>query len=97
MATTKNALVQIHELVSTFVTRQKGTWGHEEWEDLLAKLAKLGFEVNDEMKRRVGNLLEESKALFFIMPTAVAPKKKTTAKQPAAKTVAKKPAAKKKA
>ena len=75
----KNTTQKLLDLAGKFVTEQGGTWGHGEWETLLADAAKLGVELNDESRRNLGNILEASK--YFHRVTAVAkPKAKAKAK-----------------
>ena len=95
MAPSKNALQKVLELAGSFVTGQKGTWEHADWENLLNKLAAQGVPVTDETKRNLGNILEASK--FFYQLPAANPAKPAKKKAAAKKAVAKKPAAKKKA
>ncbi len=94
MAPVKNALQKVLEMAGTFVTTQKGTWDHGDWERLLETLDSQGVVASDETKRNLGNILEASK-YFYQLPVAPA-KKKAAAKKPAAKKSAAKPAAKKK-
>lgn len=93
MAAVKNTLVKLLDHVGSFVIKQKGSWNHADWEAFLGDVEKMGFPLDDETKRRVGNLLEESKELYGKMPAAPAKKKAAAKKKPAAK---KKAAAKKK-
>ena len=82
MAAAKNGLGKLLDLAGSFVTKQRGTWDHEAWEDLLDKVAKLGFELNDENKRNLGNILEASRHFYSNMPAQ--PKKKAATKKKAA-------------
>ena len=59
MATTNNALGKLLDLAVKFVIDHKGSWEHADWEALLAQVPKTGFEVDDENKRNLGNILEE--------------------------------------
>ena len=85
MPPAKNAVQKILEEAGKFVAAHGGTWVHEDWEGFLAQIEKQGFVLNDELKRNVGNILEASKGLYHVMPSA-------SAKKPAAKKVAKKAA-----
>lgn len=92
MPAAKDGYTQVLDLVGKFVTKQKGTWNHEDWENLLASVEKLGYSMDDETKRNLGNVLESSKYFYLSMPKA-ASKKKASAKKAATK---KAPARKKK-
>lgn len=89
MPSAKNELGKLLEEVGIFVTKQKGAWDHSEWESFLVKVEKIGFNLTDETKRFVGNLLEDSKHLFQVLPekqaktvkATAAPKKKVAAKK----------------
>jgi len=74
MPPAKNGLSKLLDLAAAFVTQQKGEWNHDEWEALLGKAEQIGFVVDDESKRNLGNILEASKYFYGVMP--VAPKKK---------------------
>lgn len=80
MATKKSSLQQVLDLASDFVNTHKGRWEHAEWEDLLSKVEKLGFDVNDATARTIGNILESCKYLYNVQPDG-----KPAAKRPAAK------------
>lgn len=84
MAPSKNALQSVLEMAGTFVTSQKGSWEHGDWETLLAKMESQGVQVTDETKRNLGNILEASK-YFYTLPVAKPAKKRAAAKKPAAK------------
>ncbi len=52
---------------AAFVKRNKGAWGHWEWETHLAALMDKGVEVTDEYRVHLGNILEVTKGLYFIL------------------------------
>jgi hypothetical protein len=91
MAAAKNTLQKLLDQAGQFVTKQKGSWDHAQWEAFLESTAKAGVEPNDEVKRNLGNILEASKYFYGI--TASAAPTKAAAKKPATR----KPAARKKA
>ena len=64
MPAAKNSLQKVLDLAGKFVTKQEGEWNHEEWETLLPKVTKMGFEMDDETKRHLGNILEASKHFY---------------------------------
>lgn len=85
MAPSKNALQKVLELAGSFVTTQRGSWEHADWESFLSKIADQGIEVTDETKRNAGNILEASKYFYQLPTTAPAKKKASAAKKPATK------------
>ena len=104
MAAKKNAVQKVLELAGDFVSKQGGTWEHDDWEGFLKKADKLGLATDDEGKRNLGNILEAAKQLYHradIEPPKPKTKAKSktkaaTKKKPAKKTTTKKkPAAKK--
>jgi hypothetical protein len=84
MPPAKSALNKLLDLAAAFVTQQKGVWNHEDWEALLGKAEKLGFAVDDEGKRNLGNVLEASKYFYGVMPAPPAKKKAAPRKKKAA-------------
>ncbi|MCF6283642.1 MAG: hypothetical protein L3K26_00400 [Candidatus Hydrogenedentes bacterium] len=65
MPTGKTALKKVVTLAESFVLSQKGHWGHEEWEKLLADVRKAGVKIDgDESKRNLGNILEGGRHFF---------------------------------
>lgn len=98
---TKTAFQTILDTAADFVVSKKGQWEHDDWEILLAKIAKTGICLDDEAKRNLGNILESSKYFYYETTCCgsacdkAAPKAKAPAKA-AAKTAAK-PKAKAKA
>ena len=87
MATTKSAHQEIIELAGKFVTKQKGVWEHDDWEALVARVGKLGGELDYEGKRNLGNVLEACKYFYGAVPAPrkTAAKPKRTDKSPAKK------------
>ncbi|MFO7974159.1 MAG: hypothetical protein R6V12_05950 [Candidatus Hydrogenedentota bacterium] len=82
MAAAKSSVQKLLDLAGQFITKQKGDWGHEEWEGLLAKAEALGVPVDDESKRNLGNILEAGKYFYTTMPKSAAkkiPSRKRTA------------------
>ena len=75
MPPAKNAAQKVLEEVGKFVTANKGEWDHSDWEGFLGQIEKIGFNLNDEVKRNVGNLLEDAKALYHKLPEPAAQKK----------------------
>jgi hypothetical protein len=90
---TKNKLEKLLEEVAKFVTKQKGSWDHDAWESMVAKAAAMGNEVNAEMTRHLGNMLEACKH-FYAQGAGPAPAKKKAAKKKAAAKSKAKPKAK---
>lgn len=83
MPVKKSPLEKLVSLASDFVIKQKGAWGHEEWENLVAAVVKEGFALEDEGKRNLGNVLEALKYFYLQSPpteTAAKPKKKSASK-----------------
>lgn len=85
MAPGKNLLQGVLDLAAEFVIDHKGTWEHADWEELLLKAEKLGLELTDECKRNLGNILENLKFFYALMPVPpakpkAAAKKKSTAR-----------------
>jgi len=73
----------LFDLAAKFVTSQQGNWSHNDWEDLLEKVDKTGFCINDDTKRNLGNLLEAGKFFYNALPQnppkrRSAPRKKAT-------------------
>jgi hypothetical protein len=102
----KQTLTTTFELVQKFVDKQKGVWAHADWEAFLADASALGYDLTDETRRHLGNVLEAAKHFYTtIAPgggkaSEVAPEKapaKPKAKAKAAATPKAKPAAKPKA
>ena len=73
-----NPTLKVITLAGKFVMKNKGTWEHEEWLGFAEEAAGLGFELNDENKRNLGNLLEASKMLYHNMASNGGMKKTTT-------------------
>jgi len=84
MPPAKSAVQKVLEEAGKFVSTHNGEWEHSDWEGFLAQVQKFGFELNDENKRNVGNILEASKALYCGMPSTL-PKKKAAPKKTAKK------------
>jgi hypothetical protein len=84
----KQTLSTTFELVQKFVDKQKGVWAHADWEAFLADAAALGYDLTDETRRHLGNVLEAAKHFYG---TFSAPPVKTAAKA-AAKPKTKAPA-----
>ncbi len=82
MAAAKNSLEKLLELAGQFVTKQKGTWEHENWEALLTKAGALGMPTDDESKRNLGNILEAGKYFYANMPQPAAKKSAAAPKKP---------------
>jgi len=65
MATEKTArFEELTRLASDFVTAQKGLWDHAAWTDFLSNVRKKGFDISDEMKTNLGELLEAMKGFY---------------------------------
>ena len=79
----KSILQEVLDLAGKFVSAQKGQWGHDEWEQLLADVAALGLELTDETKRNLGNIVESCKHFHAMEPPvkAVPAKKKAAVKK----------------
>jgi len=77
----KSILQEVLDLAGKFVSAQKGQWGHDEWEQLLADVAALGLELTDETKRNLGNIVESCKHFHAMKaaPVKAVPAKKKTA------------------
>ncbi len=84
MAVAKNNMQKVLDIAGQFVTKQKGDWGHSEWEKLLAEVASSGYEINDKSRKSLGAILEASRGLYECMPKQK-PRKRTVKKKVAAK------------
>lgn len=97
----KQTLTATFSLVQKFVDRQKGVWTHAEWEAFLADASALGYELTDETRRHLGNVLEAAKHFYLTTDGAAASppakaKVKAAPKPKASAAVKPKAAAKKK-
>ena len=63
---TKNiaALEKLTHLAADFVEKQKGIWDHSAWTDFLARVKTEGFDITEEMKSHLGDLLEAMKRFY---------------------------------
>ncbi len=75
MPSSKNAVQKVLDEAGKFVSSNSGVWEHSDWEAFLAQVEKLGFELDDEIKRNVGNILEASKDLYHQLPKPATKKK----------------------
>lgn len=80
MATTKSMPERVLELAAKFVTRQKGTWEHDDWEAFLDEAGKLGLDLNDETRRNLGNILEAAKSFCVVEPAKKAAARRSVPK-----------------
>ncbi len=79
----KSPVQKLAGLAADFVVKQNGCWVHEDWEGFVAEAAKLGFILEDEGKRNLGNVLEALKYFYTMSPepqAAPAKAKKKTSK-----------------
>lgn len=52
-------------LAEAFVVSHRGRWEHDDWKMLLANARKAGLDVDDdEVRRKLGDLLERGKRNF---------------------------------
>ncbi|HOZ46533.1 MAG TPA: hypothetical protein PLO37_06125 [Candidatus Hydrogenedentes bacterium] len=79
----KNTIEGLLALAGKFVTDQNGAWEHEDWEHFLEEVAKLGFDLTDENKRNLGNILEACKFFYHCLPACGPTAKKAPAKRKA--------------
>lgn len=81
---TKHSMEKVLSLAANFVIERNGVWDHDAWEGLLADMAGLGLEIEDDFKRNLGNILEAAKFFYCNLPsqtqTDAAPKPKPKAK-----------------
>jgi len=52
------------ETASEFVEKKRGWWEHEDWNDFLAGLGQEGFELSEDSRAPIGNILEIFKAYY---------------------------------
>lgn len=82
------AVQKILAMAGKFVVAQEGNWDHAAWEKFLNKAAKLGVELDDGNKHKLGELLEAAKYFHACLPGASAMKKSGC--EPKAKATSKK-------
>ena len=82
-----------------FISKQKGVWGHEEWEAFVNSVKQNTFDLSEEAMAYLGGVLESMKVFYFLSPP---PAKKVPAEstskvkaKPAARKAKAKPAARK--
>lgn len=73
---------KIMDAAGAFIVRQKGTWGHEEWETFLAEMKALGLPDEPAAIAALGSMLESGKVLLRLSPPPA--KKKAAAKKKSA-------------
>lgn len=59
---------QLAKLAGDFVVKKRGTWDHEAWEEFCGAAAALGVEPDEEMRARLGLLLETLKVFYVSLP-----------------------------
>ena len=59
---------ELVQFSSNFIKKQKGTWGHEQWQDYLANVEKVGLQVSGDINAGLGSVLETMKALYVDLP-----------------------------
>lgn len=80
----KTLVQQVLDTAGKFVSGQKGQWGHEEWEKLVAEIEALGIEPSDETKRNLGNIIESCRHFQTMEPAPKTAKKRTPSRKKAA-------------
>jgi len=84
----KNSVEEIFNQAAKFVTKQKGSWEHSDWENFLEKISEFQIDLNDELMVKLGALLEIGKYLYHNLPETLnkkgrkEKKKKTAEKEP---------------
>lgn len=58
-----------------FTKKQKGVWGHTEWEAFATGIQKNTLSLSEETTAYLGGILESVKAFYFIAPAPAGPKK----------------------
>ncbi|MBF0516766.1 MAG: hypothetical protein HQK97_06555, partial [Nitrospirae bacterium] len=61
-------MAKFDDLISTvgkFVDMQKGTWDHLEWEMLVSKVQRMGYEVSGDIMHSLGTSVEALKKLYL--------------------------------
>ncbi|NLV45230.1 MAG: hypothetical protein GXY07_12105 [Candidatus Hydrogenedentes bacterium] len=59
---------QLAKLAGDFVVKKRGSWDHEAWEEFCGAAAALGVEPDEEMRARLGLLLETLKVFYVSLP-----------------------------
>ncbi|HNR30245.1 MAG TPA: hypothetical protein PKI11_05110 [Candidatus Hydrogenedentes bacterium] len=59
---------KVLDLAGKFVAGQDGAWEHADWELFAEEAAALGFELTDESRRNLGNILEAAKYFHCLPP-----------------------------
>jgi hypothetical protein len=52
------------ETAAAFVEERKGWWEHHDWESFLGRLHEQGFNLSEEVKAPIGNILEIFKSYY---------------------------------
>ncbi|MBF0567373.1 hypothetical protein [Candidatus Magnetominusculus dajiuhuensis] len=61
-------MAKFDDLINTvgkFVDMQKGTWDHLEWERLVSKVQRMGYEMSGDIVYNLGTTVESLKKLYF--------------------------------
>ncbi|MCG6551361.1 MAG: hypothetical protein L7F77_03465, partial [Candidatus Magnetominusculus sp. LBB02] len=61
-------MAKFDELINTvgkFVDVQKGTWDHLEWERLVSKVQRMGYEMSGDVIYNLGTTVESLKKLYL--------------------------------
>lgn len=76
---------QLAKLAGDFVVKKRGTWEHEDWQQLCASVEALGVTLDEDLKTCLGMLLESLKVFYASCPKRpkTAAKKKPRAKRKA--------------
>ena len=90
----KNATQKLLDLVGKFVTEQNGAWGHGDWEKILEDAGDLGFQIDFNAQRHLGEILEGAKHFHHHAPAPKPKKAKANAKPKAASKAKAKPKSK---
>lgn len=83
-STNKNPMQHFLNMAGDFVAEQKGKWEHKDWEAFLEQVQKAGWELSDELKKNLGNILEATKQ-FYIGVSKIPNKKPVGKSKPRAK------------
>lgn len=73
---TKTPFQKVLDLAGNFVAKHDGSWDHAGWEELQSAITNLGYALDDEGRRHLGNIIEAGK-YFYNAPVAK-PKRQRT-------------------
>jgi hypothetical protein len=66
----EKAMRSVHDESVGFIKRQKGVWGHAEWEDFVKTMQRNTQTWSEGTEAYLGGVLESLKAFYALTPTA---------------------------